>query len=74
VLLLVCDFYRLELNKLAAAIGLSKIVNAATCGVHTSGMCFSSRPDLFKCSVVAVSVVSDHRALVICGINDALIF
>ena len=62
MLLLVGDFNTFKLNKSAADNGLSQIVNEATHGVHTLDMCFTSRHDLFKWSVVSAHI------------NDGMIF
>jgi hypothetical protein len=54
--------------------GFTQIINAATRGFQTLDISFTmNRPDLFKCSAVSASVLSDHKALVICGINHGMI-
>lgn len=62
----------LKLTWFAADYGRYQIVNAVTRGVHTLDLCFTNRPNSFKCSVV--TTVSDHEALVICGSDDNTIF
>jgi hypothetical protein len=57
------DFNRLKLTRFAV-----------THGVHTLDLCFTNRPDLFKCSVGTASAASDHKALIICGSGDDKIF
>jgi hypothetical protein len=74
VLILVGEVNRLKLNWFAADNGLSRIVNAATRGVNTLDVHFTSQTRLFKCSVVSASVFSDHRALIIRGIYIGMIF
>jgi hypothetical protein len=73
VLLLVGDFNS-SIGLLQIINTLSHIVDAATRGVDTLEMCFTSQPDLFKCSLLSASVLSDHRALIICGIINGMIF
>jgi hypothetical protein len=70
VLLLVGGFNRPKLNKFAAANGLSHIVKR----LYSRFSYVRHVLHQSKCSIVSASVLSDHKALVICGIIDDMIF
>ena len=51
-LFLVGDFSRLNLVNFSANNGLFQLVTESTRGLHMLDLCYTSRPDLVKCSVV----------------------
>jgi hypothetical protein len=71
-LFLVGDFNRLNLDKFSADNGLFQIVTEYTRGTHMLDLCYTSCPDIFKCSVVKPLISSDHNALLICGSSDGV--
>lgn len=61
---LVFNLNRQDLVKFSFGNGLFQLVTESTRESHILDLRYTSRPNLFKCSVVKHTLTSDHRAIV----------